>query len=335
MPVRRRQLIAALGGAVTLPFVAGAQQPATIRRIAIAHAVVPTAVMSKKGDHPFYRAFFSELERLGYSEGQNLLVERRSGEGRTEGYAEVARELVNVNPDVMVVTGSVMLEYFRHATATIPIVAIAGDPTLLGIVSNLSRPEANITGFSADASMEIYGKNLEILKEIKPTLTKVGLLNIRILWERVERALRQPAKEINLAILGPPVDSPFNQAEYRRVIAAMVEDGADGLVVSGAAENRAQSRLIVELAEKNRLAAIYPFDIYTQLGGLLAYAVDLGEIGIGAAGYVRKILQGSKPSELPYYMPTKLRLTINLKAAKAIDLTVPPSLIARADEVIE
>jgi len=131
------------------------------------------------------------------------------------------------------------------------------------------------------------------------------------------------------------VDSPFDAAEYQRVISAMAKDGADGLLVTGAAENRPQGRLIVGLAEKNRLAAIYPFAVYAKLGGLIAYAVDLGEIGVGAAGYVHKILQGAKPSELPFYMPTKLKLIINLKAAKALDLSVPPSLIARADEVIE
>jgi len=337
MPAKigRRQLIAALGSAATWPLLAGAQQPATIKRIAVFHAVAPTAVMNKEANDPFYPAFFIELKRLGYSEGQNLLVERRSGEGNPERYAEVARELVSLKPDLIVVTGARPLKYLRDATSTIPIVAITGDPILFGIVSNLSRPEGNVTGFSADASIEIHGKYLEILREIKPALTKVGLLTPRLSWEAYGLPLGEVAKRMALTIVGPPVDNPNGPAEYRRVIAAMAQENVDGLLVTAAAENRAQSRLIIELAQANRLAAIYPFASYAKLGGLAAYAVDLAEIGARAAGYVHKILQGAKPNELPYYMPTKLQLIVNLKTAKTMDLTLPPSFIARASEVIE
>ena len=291
--------------------------------------------MNEKGDHPLYPSFFVELRRLGYVEGENLLVERRSGEGKTERYAEVARELVSLKPDVMIVTSARILAFFREATTTIPIVAITGDPILFGIVSNLSHPEGNITGFSADAGIEIHGKYLEILREVKPDLSRVGLLTARLSWEPYGRPLGEIAKRMGLAILGPPLDHPFDEAEFRRVIAAMVRDGADGLLVSAAAENYPHRRLIVELAEKNRLAAIYPFAAYAKLGGLAAYAVDIGDIGSRAAGYVVKLLQGSKAGELPYYMPTKLQLIINMKTAETFGLTVPSSLLARADEVIE
>lgn len=333
--MRRRQFIALAGGAAAWPAVAAARHPPTIRRIAVVHAVAPTEVMNAKANDPFYPAFFIELERLGYSEGKNVLVERRSGEGKPERYAEVARELISLKLDLIVVTGARPLEYLRDATTTIPIVAITGDPVLFGIVSNLSRPEGNVTGFSADASIEIHGKYLEILREIKPALSKVGLLTPRLSWEAYGLPLGEVAKRMALAILGPAVDNPNGPAEYRRVIAAMVHENADGLLVTAAAENRAQSRLIIELAQANRLAAIYPFAAYAKLGGLAAYAVDLAEIGTRAAGYVHKILQGATPNELPYYMPTKLQLIVNLKAAKALDLTLPASLIARASEVIE
>ena len=145
-----------------------------MKRMAVVHPIVSTEIMNGKSEIPFYRGLFNELQSLGYIEGNNLIVERRSGEGKTERYAEIARELVNLKPDVMVVTSARILAYFREATTTIPIIANTGDPILFGIVSNVSRPEGNITGLSADASIEIHGKYLEILKEIKPDLSKEG-----------------------------------------------------------------------------------------------------------------------------------------------------------------
>jgi putative ABC transport system substrate-binding protein len=199
----------------------------------------------------------------------------------------------------------------------------------------VSRPEGNVTGFSADASVEIHGKYLEILKEIKPSLARVGLLSARLSWEPYGRPLREIANRLGVAILGPPLDHPFGEPEFRRVIAEMVQEGADALLITAAAENFPHRRLIIELAEKNRLAAIYPFAEYAKLGGLAAYAVDLIDIGTGAAGYIHKLLHGAKVSDLPYYMPTKVQLIINLKTAKALGLEVPPQMLARADEVIE
>jgi putative ABC transport system substrate-binding protein len=334
--MRRREFITLLGGAAaTWPLGAHAQQPASAHRIAVVHPALSPEDMSERGNSPFHRAFFAELRRLGHVEGKNFVVERRSGDGRPERYAEVARDLVNLKPDVIVVSGARMLAYFRDVTTTIPIVAITGDPILFGIVSSLSRPEGNITGFSADASIEIHGKYLEFLKEIKPGLSKVGLLAPRLAWEPYGGPLREIANRMGLIILGPPLDNPVGEPEYRRVVETMVEEGVDALLVTAAAENFSYRRFIIELAEKNRLAAIYPFAEYVKLGGLIAYAVDLGDLGTRAAGYVHNILQGVKPGELPYYMPTKLQLIINLKTAKALGLTVPPTLLASADEVIE
>ena len=179
-------------------------------------------------------------------------------------------------------TSARILAYFREATTTIPIVAITGDPILFGIVSNVSRPEGNVTGFSADASVEIHGKYLEILKEIKPSLSRVGLLSARLSWEPYGRPLREIANRLGVAILGPPLDHPFGEPEFRRVIAEMVQEAADALLITAAAENFPHRRLIIELAEKNRLAAIYPFAEYVKLGGLAAYAVDINDIGTRA-----------------------------------------------------
>jgi putative ABC transport system substrate-binding protein len=334
--MRRREFITLLGGAVTAwPLAGRAQQPAYMKRIAVVHPIISPEKINEKSENPFYRGLFTELHRLGYVEGKNLTVERRSGEGKTERYAELARELVNLKPDVMVVTGARILAYFREATTTIPIVASTGDPILFGIVSNVSRPEGNITGISADASIEIHGKYLEILKEIKPGLSKVGLLSPRLSWEPYGRPLREISNRLGVTILGPPVDNPFGDQEFRRVITAMAQDGVDALLVTAAAENLPRRRVIIELAETYRMPAIYPFAEYVKKGGLAAYAVDIVENGTRAADYVHKLLHGAKVVDLPYYMPTKVQLLINLKAARALGLEIAPSLFARVDEVIE
>jgi putative ABC transport system substrate-binding protein len=306
-----------------------------MKRIAVVHPISSPDMMNEKSGQPFYRGFFTELHRLGYVEGKNLVVERRSGEGKTERYAEIARELVNLKPDVMVVTSARILAYFREATTTIPIIANTGDPILFGIVSNVFRPEGNVTGFSADASAEIHGKYLELLKEISPGLSKVGLVSPRLSWEPYGRPLREISNRLGVTILGPPLDHPFGEQEFRNVIAAMAQDGADGLLITAAAENLPQRRVIMDLAEKYRIPAIYPYADYVRQGGLAAYAVDLSENGARSAGYVHRILQGAKVADLPYYMPTRVQLFINLRTAKALGLEVPPTLLARADEVIE
>jgi putative tryptophan/tyrosine transport system substrate-binding protein len=333
--VKRREFITLLGGAAAWPLAARGQQPVRMSRIAIVHPVVPPEVMRENSESPFYRSFFSELRRLGYIEGKDIVIERRSGEGRTDRYSEIARELVGLKPDVMVVTSARILEYFRQATTTIPIIAMTGDPILFNIVSNVSRPEGNVTGFSADASLEVHGKYLEFLKQLKPTLSKVGLLSARLSWEPYGRPLRAIAERLGLEIVGPPLEHPFGETEFRRVIAAMVDGGADGLLVTAAAENFPRRGLIVALAEKHQLPAIYPFAEYVKLGGLMGYALDAPEIGVRAAGYVDRLLHGAKPSDLPYYMPTKIRLLINVATAKGLGLNIPDELLTLADEVIE
>src|SRR5262249_55976222 len=157
----------------------------------------------------------------------------------------------------------------------------------------------------------------------------------RLSWEPYGRPLRAIAERLGLEIVGPPLEHPFGETEFRRVIAAMVDGGADGLLVTAAAENFPRRGLIVALAEKYQLPAIYPLAEYVKLGGLMGYAVDLPEIGIRAAGYVDRLLHEAKPSDLPYYMPTKIRLLINVATAKGLGLKIPDELLTLADEVIE
>ncbi|HEV2548803.1 MAG TPA: ABC transporter substrate-binding protein [Stellaceae bacterium] len=291
--------------------------------------------MSETGGTAYFRAFFERLRQLGYIEGQNLVVERYSGEGRAEHYAELVREIVRGSPDLIFTTA--LAPQFKAATATIPIVATTGDPVANGIVASLPRPGGNITGVTVDAGVDIMGKYLELLREMVPAASRVARLSSRP-WEGQAPytvALQEAARKMQISFVSPPLHAPFNEAEYRRVFAAIVQAGADALLVSGQLENRANRQLIVEVAAKARLPAIYPYRFYTDIGGLMSYGVNLEDLCRHAADQVGQILKGTKPSDIPFNQPTKFELIINLRTAKALGITMPPTLLIAADEVIE
>jgi putative tryptophan/tyrosine transport system substrate-binding protein len=225
---------------------------------------------------------------------------------------------------------------FKAATDIIPVVAVVADPVAFGIISNLARPGGNITGVSVDGGVEILGKRLELLREIVPTAAKVAYLASRRLWEAPDAtALREAAQRLKIALIGPPLDAPIHDAEYRRVLAAMSRDGADALVVGDQVDNTVNRRLIVELAENVRLPAIYPYRDFIDSGGLIAYSVEIRDILRHSADQIDEIIKGAKPGDIPFYQPIKFVLTLNLKTAKALGITVPPTLLIAADEVIE
>jgi putative ABC transport system substrate-binding protein len=291
--------------------------------------------MSEKGKLPVWRAFFQRLRQLGYVEGQNLAVARYSGEGRVDQFAELTREVVRGKPDVVFVTTNQLALDVKSASDTIPVVAMMADPVADGTVPSLARPGGNITGTAVDAG-EISFKSLELLKEMVPSASRVGLLTLRWTWERpYAAAIREAAQSIKITLIGPPLDVPLQEAEYRRVLAAMTEAGADALIVRGDPQNYTNRRLIVELTEKARLPAIYYYRDFAEIGGLMVYGVDLSELFGRAADQVDQIFKGAKPEEIPVFQPTKFELIINLKTAKALGIEVPASLLARADEVIE
>jgi putative ABC transport system substrate-binding protein len=267
---------------------------------------------------------------------QNLSVARYSGQGRTEHFAELAREVVRGNPDLIFVDTSRLTREIKAATDTIPVVSIGSDPVGFGIVSNLARPGGNITGSTADAGVEIIGKLLDLLREMVPTASRVAWLASPAVWESpAGAALREAAQRMKISIVGPPLDPPFEEAGYRRVFEAMMQEGVDALVVDYQAENFTDRQLIVGFAEKARIPAIYPSRLFAEVGGLMAYGMDIRDLYRHAADQVDQLLNGTKPSDIPFYQPTKFELVINLKTAKALGLTVPPTLLATADEVIE
>jgi len=334
--MKRREFIAALGGAAAAwPVAARTQQPATQQRIAIFHPAIPTTLITETGGGSAWRAFFAELRRLGYIEGENLIIERYSAEGHHERYADLAREIVTSNPDLIVTGTNPVVIVFKAATSTIPVVAFMLDPLKAGLVTSLARPGGNLTGITLDAGIEIWGKRLEMLKEAIPSTARAAFLGMREGWEGSSgQVLRDAGSQlgISLVFMLPQNGTP---SEIERVFAAMEQQRPDAVLVSGEGDLYAHRQLIVELAEKNRLPAMCPYRDYVEAGGLMAYTVDLAELLRRMAVNVHQILKGAKPGDIPIYQPTKFELLINLKTARALGLTLPLALLARAAEVIE
>jgi putative tryptophan/tyrosine transport system substrate-binding protein len=336
--MRRRTFIAGLLVAAAAGR-AQAQRTEKVYRIARIYGAQPVAeaIKASKTQGSISWVFFEELRRLGFAEGQNLVYERYSAEGRTDQYSELARDVVRSNPDLIFADTTALVLALKAATTTIPIVVnYMSDPVALGIAPSLARPGGNITGVIGTGP-EFMGKYVELLREAVPGLSSVGFLASRKgWWEQPEgAALREAAQRVQISLIGPPLDYPLDAAEYRRVIAAMAQAGAQALIVYLQPQNYENLRLIIELAENGRLLAIFPFLDSVKLGGLMAYGSDPVETVRQQANQIAQILRGASPGDIPFYQPTKFELVINLKTAKALGITFPPSILARADEVIE
>jgi len=335
--MRRRFFVAGLLLAAAMRR-ARAQRTARVYRIAFVDPVTPAAELNETSarDDPLLPSFFRELRRLGYVEGHNLLIEPFSGEGHVDHFADLARDVVRRHPDLIFTPSSRLALKFKESTTTIPIVGIMFDPVGLGIVPNLARPGGNITGVTVDAGVEIMSKRLEFLKEVSPAISKVGVLCSRVSFENtvLGTALREACKTAGVLLMWP-IDGPLNDAEYRRTFSLMAQESTNGLIVLEQNENFTYRRLIIELAEKGRLPAIYPTTMFSELGGLMAYGLDIADLGPRLAGVIDRILKGTHPGEIPIYQPTKFELSINLKTAKSLGIEIPPSLLALANTVIE
>jgi putative ABC transport system substrate-binding protein len=321
---------------------AWAQQPAKQHRIAIVIPAGAVAIISETSSDPlrrrFYQSFFEELRRLGDVEGQNLMIERYSGDGRPEGYADLAREVVGRNPDVIVAQTNPVALAVRAATRTIPIVWIGVEAIGVGLVTNLAHPGGNITGVSSyDA--EIYAKRLQILKEAVPSAARVAYLNMRRAFEGAyrqpfQRAFEEAGQRLEMSVV-PMLLEESTPSEYQRVFAEIAQERPDAIMVSDLGDLFPYRQLIIELINKSRLPAIYGNREYVEAGGLMAYGAEIGELGRRMADDVHQILNGAKPGDIPIYQATRFAFLINLKAAKDLGLNIPPALLARADEVIE
>ena len=333
--MRRREFIAALGGATAWPVVARAQKPANSYRIAIVHASRPITMLNDTG-LPIFQAFFKELQRLGYVEGRNLFVERYSGEGRTERYVELVRRVVHSKPDLIFALSARMVRFFKATTSTIPIVGYTSDPIANGLATSLARPGGNITGIVADAGIQVWDKQLEFLREAIPTASRVAYLTPRAVWAGpLGEAMGKAARHIGVELVGALLDDPIQEAEYRRVFAVMALEHVDAVIVNDTPENFAHQTLVNELTQKARLPTVYPNRDFVKLGGLMSYGTDNLDLFRRAADLIDQILKGARPGEIPFYQPTKFELVINLNTAKTLGLDLPPTLLTRADEVIE
>src|SRR3981081_4301015 len=307
--LKRREFITLVGGAVAAwPLPGRAQQPATQHRIAIFHPAIPTTLLTETGGGSAWRAFFGELRRLGYVEGENLIIERYSAEGHHERYADLAREIVTRSPDVIVTGTNPVVIAFKAATSTIPIVAFMLDPLKAGLVTSLARPGGKLTGITLGTLIEIWGKRLQILKEAIPSITTAAFLGMRDGWEGSSgQVLRAAGAELGISLVFM-LPQKGNSSEIERVFAVMEQQRPDAVLVSGEGDLYAHRQLIAELAEKNRLPAMGPYRDYVEAGGLMAYAVDLAEMLRRMADDVPQILKGSKPGDIPIYQPTRFEL---------------------------
>jgi putative ABC transport system substrate-binding protein len=325
--MRRRDVITGLAGfAAAWPLAARAQQPAKRYRIGILETISPEL------NAAHLEAFRNGLRELGYVEGQTYTIEYRSAGGQAERFPELAAELVRLGVDLIVVRGTPAAIAAKNATTTIPVImASVGDPLL--VVDSLARPGGNVTGLSAFVN-EMISKRLELIKELVPAMSRIGLFaNMGNpvsppQWEETKAMARTLGIQAELLDVRSPegIGRAFETAIGKHVDALLV--AFDGLF-------QANIRIIVDLAERNRLPAIYVGREFIEAGGLMTYGVSFPYLYFRAASYVDKIFKGAKPSELPVEQPTKFELIINLKAAKAIGLAVPPTLLSRADEVIE
>jgi putative ABC transport system substrate-binding protein len=325
--ISRRAFLGSLaGGLLAAPFTAEAQQPRKVWRIGY--------LSPAEAHNPIEEAFERSMKDLGYVEGRDIRLERRYTGGHAEAFPRLATELVDLGVDVLVVWSPAGAIAAKRATSQCPVVFLAvGDPVAFGLVSSEVRPGGNLTGMSFDVSQDIYAKSLQLLKEVVPSLIRVALLfSSEVPQPKTRQTLLAAAKGLKLELQDVIVATP---AELEGAVRNAKDRGAQALHILPSGLAYSSRKELADLALSHRLASIHPFREGALAGGLLSYAPSLVGIAERGAVYVDKILKGAKPGDLPVEQPTKFELVINLKTAKALGLTIPQSLLARADQVVE
>jgi putative ABC transport system substrate-binding protein len=323
-------------GALVVSLAAEAQPARKVYRVGLIFTTSPVSEMAgPEPVHRLARAFVQGLRALGYVEGQNLILERRSAEGRFERFGDIVVELVRLNADVIVTTGDPMARAAKAVTPTVPIVMAASiDPVGAGIVQSLARPGGNITGLTTLVAPDIEAKRLQLFREMVPGVSRVAYLVSKEdkEWESPHgKSVRTAAQALGVTL----VLAEFRPRQYTDAFTLISRARAEALFVSASAAAFADRDLIVDFATRTRLPSTFRFRESVELGGLMSYGNNAADIYRRAAAYVDKILKGTKPADLPVEQPTKFELVINLKTAKTLGLTIPPSMLARADEIIE
>jgi putative ABC transport system substrate-binding protein len=331
--MRRREFIALLGGAAALwPLASHAQQQSERVRRVVMLVAGPTSDPEVQRRS---KAFRDELEKLGWVEGRNIRVEDRWAAGDVQEAARLAVEVIDSAPDVIVAVGTPGTRALQQITSTIPIVFVSvSDPIRAGIVKSLAHPGGNITGFS-NLEVSLGGKWLQILKEAVADLRRVGIIYFpgaqQISGAYIESVTAASAP---LSVESIPLPAQDGN-DFERVAASFAKERKCGLIFLPDIFSVSHRRLMIDLPVRHSLPAIYAFGYFAREGGFISYGVDTFDLYLRAAGYTDQLLRGARPAQLPVQLPTKFEFIINLKTAKALGLTVPPSLLARADEVIE
>jgi putative ABC transport system substrate-binding protein len=327
--MRRRDVLGVLGGAAAWSLAARAQQPERMRRIGI----LVNVVADDRDQAGRLATFRQALQQLGWMDGSNIRIEHRLAEGDPERLRTHAAELIALTPDAILAVGSPALTELQRMTRTVPVVFVTvSDPVGGGFVDTLARPLGNLTGF-AQFEYSLSGKWLELLKEIAPRLARVIVIRNPTNASGVGQFAAIQALAPSLGVELRPIDVR-DAREIERAITAFAPSANDGLIVTSAGAS-VQRDVIIGLAARHRLPAVYPFRFYVAAGGLISYGPDFLDQYRRAAGYIDRILRGEKPADLPVQQSTKFEMAINLKTAKALGVEVPPTLLARADEVIE
>jgi ABC-type uncharacterized transport system substrate-binding protein len=328
--MRRREFITFLGGTAAWPLAARAQQPERMRRVGV---LMPLAA-GDPGAQARLAAFLQGLQEQGWTVGRNVQIDIRWAAGEPKLFRQHAAELVALAPDVILGAVTTSVQALLEVTRTIPIVfASATDPVGGGLIASLARPGSNVTGFSIQ-EFGLRAKSLELLRELAPHLARVAVVRNSTTTGGIAQFAAVQTAAPALGVELASIDSR-DAGEIERAVAAFARQPNGGLIVTTGAGGETHRELIIKLAARQGLPAIYPYRLWVSDGGLLSYGPNVFDQYRRAAGYVDRILRGEKPDDLPVQAPTKYELVINLKTAKALGLDVPPSLLARADEVIE
>jgi putative ABC transport system substrate-binding protein len=327
--MQRRNFITLLGSAAVWPLAARAQQPEGVRRIAVLQILAENDPESVAR----HAAFEQTLQALGWTNDRNVRIDYRWAAGEADRVQKYAAELLALKPDVISTSGSITVAPLLRATRTIPIVFVqVVDPVGGGLVESLARPGGNATGFT-QFDYNLSGKWLELLKEIAPRVTRVAVIRDPTRGPGVGQYAVIQSVAPSLGIELRPINA-LETAEIERAVAAFAGSSNGGLIVTSGGTGFHRD-LIVPLAARHKLPAVYPFRYYVTDGGLISYGPDTIDQFRRAAAYIDRILKGEKPADLPVQAPNKYELVVNLKTAKALDLTIPPAILARADDVIE
>jgi putative ABC transport system substrate-binding protein len=318
------------------PFAMEAQQPGKIFRVGLLFSTSPVSEMAgPEPINPLAKAFLQKLRALGYVEGKNLILERRSAEGRFERTGEITGELVGLKADVIVTVNDLMTRAAKAVTDTVPIVMTSSiDPVGSGLVQSLARPGGNITGLAVTISPEVEAKRLELLREMLPRVSRVAYLDSQVekTWESPRgRSVRAAAQALGVTLLL----AEATPHQYAEAFTHFRRGGAEALFVAATSPAWADRALITDFATRTRLPGTFPERAYVEVGGLMSYGANLADLSRRAAIYVDKILKGAKPADLPVEQPTKFDLVVNTKTAKALTLTIPRTLLLQADQIIE